>query len=224
MLQKQENFMSMCGVTDDYMTANAGIVGGVVALQASHMTLKGDIAIVKGYQMIQDTNITGWAGKKGEKKTEAIDITMKIVSGVTGYALFKNDKVLFEEVNYTKSKLEGMRDEEVDVACNIVNAKATAVGFPALADYGLVAGDLAAQTAAIGVYVAVKQMPSGKEDEKQVATKGIADTITKIRLNFDIMDRLVKTLSVSQPEFVTNYFNAREIYDLGGGKEKPPTP
>jgi hypothetical protein len=64
-------------------------------------------------------------------------------------------------------------------------------------------------------------MPSGKVDERQVAKKNIEDTVDLMRKDFDLMDRVVKTMKDSQPEFVEKYFNAREIYDIGVRHEAP---
>ena len=222
--QKIENFMSMCGATDDLLTAEIAIVGGVIALKNGHLTLKNEISVVKAFQMIQETNLSGWAARKGSVKADMIIKSMKIVDGVSAFALTTGDEVLAGEMNYTTSKLEVMRDEQVDVACKLINAKATAVGAPALADYNLVAADLTDQTAAIGLYAAVKQMPSGKVDERQAAKKGVEDTVVLLRKNFEVMDKVVNTMGDSEPEFVKKYFNAREIYDLGVRHEKPAVP
>jgi hypothetical protein len=220
--QKIENFMSMSGSVDDTLTDEVAIVGAVPALATGHLNLKSKIALVKGYQLIQGTQLSGWATKKGTLKEDMADKSMKIVNGVTAYALAKEDSVLFEEMNYSKSKLSTMRDEEADVTCDLINTKASAIPILDLKNYGLLAADLTNQTDAIGLYKAVKQMPSGKVDERQVAKKGVEDTVALMRKDFDLMDRVVKTLNDTQPEFVTRYFNAREIYDLGV-RHDPPT-
>lgn len=218
----QENYISMCTAVDDTCAAESVIVAGVPALQTGHINLKKNIALVKAFQLIQDTKLSGWAAKKGNLKDDMITKSMKIVEGASAYAIASGDEVLQGELKYTKSELGEMRDEQVDVACNLINAKAGAIPIASLADYNIVAADFTNQTTAIGLYSAVRQMPSGKEDEKQVATKGIADTIELMRKNFKVMDKLVNTLKDSEPDFVKRYFNSREIYDLGVRHEQPP--
>lgn len=226
MLKEQENYMSMVGSVDDYMVDEVAIVSALPALQAKHNELVAKTAIVKGYQLIQGTSVKGWTKKKKELKGDMITKTMKIVSGVTAYALDKKDSVLFEEVNFTKSKLEGLGDEEVDVMCVLVHDKATGLGV-AVQDYGLLPADITAQATATGLYVAVKQMPGGKVDERQVATVRIKEGISDLRDIFKTMDRIVKTMADTEPDFVDRYFYAREIYDIGVRHEpvaEPPVP
>jgi hypothetical protein len=226
MLKEHENYMSMVGTVDDLLVEEAGIVTAIPALQAKHNELVAKTAVVKGYQLIQETSIKGWTKRKKELKGDMIKKTMKIVSGVTAYALDKNETVLFEEVNYTKTKLEDLGDEEVDVACVLVHDKAAGLGI-AVQDYGLLPADVTAQATATGLYVAVKQMPSGKADDRQVATARIKEGISDIRAIFKTMDRIVKTMADTEPDFVDKYFNAREIYDIGVRHEpvvEPPVP
>jgi len=79
------------------------------------------------------------------------------------------------------------------------------------------------QQTAIGDYSASSQLPSTKEDARQVITSQIDGKISEIRGVLEIIDSLVKTFEATEPAFVEEYFNSREIYDLGGGGggEKP---
>lgn len=225
MLKTQENYLSMCVTTDDYCTENSTTLATVPALVLAHDRLKDNINVVKAYQAVSENDISGWTTSKGSLKTNMIDKTLKLVNGIGAYALDKNDSVLYNEVNYSRSKLESMRDEEVDVKCNLINEKGVAVGVALFVDYGLAAADFTAQEAAVTSYVAVKQKPSGKSDERETARDNITTTIGIIRKDFELMDRLVKTLAETKPDFVTGYFKAREIYDIGVRHEpEEPTP
>ena len=213
--KKQENYMSMCAVVSDTLTAEPTVVATVPALANAFIDFTFNITTVKGYQAIQDTQLKGWATQKDSRKDDMITKTLKVINGLSAFAMVSNDEVLKEEVNYSRSKLEGLRDEDVDVVCNLIYTKANLISIISLADYGLVLADLTAQYAAIGLYTAVKQMPSGKVDERQVAKDGIEVTIGKLRKNLELMDKLVKTMIDPAGEFVKKYFNAREIYDIG---------
>ncbi len=223
--KKTENYMSMTTAVNDLLTREVGIVSSLVGLQTAHNDLIAKIAVERGYQLIQETGITGWATKKGEKKGDMITKAVKVVSGGTAYALANNDPVLFDEINYSKSRLETMRDEEVDLACKLIHDKASPI-VVALVDYGILPADLTSLAAATGLYSAVKQMPSEKVDERQVAADGMKEAISDIRGIFEKMDRIVKTLQDTEPDFVKNYFNSREVYDIGVRHEPvvPPVP
>lgn len=213
MEKRQENFLSMCATVDTTCTGEPGIIGSLAALQQCHTDLKAGIAEVKAYMLVQATDLSGWTVSKKNLRIEMIEKTLKLVNGVTAYALANDDPVLFDETNYSRRKLLRMRDEEVDVACKLVWERCSAI-VAALADYGLAAADLTAQSAAIVKYAEIKTKPSLKEDEVQVATEGIARTLGKIRKVFKVMDRLVRGMQDTRPEFADKYFNSREIYDL----------
>lgn len=213
MEKKQENFLSMCGVVDTFCKAEAVIIGSLAALQQCHTDLQTGIAATKAYMLIQETDLKGWTRSKNSMKLEMIVKTMKLVNSVTAYALANSNHVLYSETNYNKKKFLHMRDEEVNVVCSLVGTKCSGI-IAELADYGLTAADLTAQSAAILKYNDIKSKPSVKEDEVQVATEGIATSLSKIRKVFRVMDRIVRGMQDTQPKFVKKYFNSREIYDL----------
>jgi hypothetical protein len=218
---KDANFISMCGVVDDLMLRESVTVNTVPALVAGHTEHHSLIAREKAYQLIQSEKTKGITGKKGETKNGMIDLTMKIIHGTRAYAIKINDIILKENMNYSKSKLEDLDDESVDVICNLINTKASAVPVANLADYNLTAADFTAQSTAVGLYSITKELPSGKIDEKQVATDGIKKTLKALRNNLEIMDNLVKTMEADYPDFFDNYFKAREVYDIGVRHKKP---
>lgn len=223
--KRNERYMSMCAVVDDLCTTEAGIVGHIPALVTAHTRLTNNITLVKGYQAIAENDIKGWTTSKGVLKSTMVTKTLKLSNGVGAYALATGNDVLYQEVNVSKSALEALKDEDVAVKCKLINTKGTEVGVAAFAVYGLEAGDFAAQEEAVDAYLAVKQKPSGMSDERETARVNIEKTIGEIRENFVLMDKLVKTFVGTQDTFVTNYFKAREIYDIGVRHEpEEPTP
>lgn len=223
--KRNERFMSMCGVVDDLCTTEAGIIGHIPALVTAHVRLTNNITLVKGFQAISENDIKGWTTSKGVLKSTMVTKTLKLSNGISAYALATENKVLYQEVNVSKSALEAIKDEDVAVKCKLINTKGTEVGAAALEDYGLAEADFAAQAEAVDAYLAVKQKPSGKSDERETARVNIEKTIGEIRKILVLMDKLVKTLTGSQDTFVTNYFKAREIYDIGVRHEpEEPTP
>lgn len=213
MNKRQENYISMCGAVDTTCKEEAVVVSSLAALQDCHNDLISNIARVKEYMAVQGSNIKGWTKKKKQARLDMIKKTLKLMNGATGYALVIKDFVLFGELNFSMRNLVRRRDEEIDVFCEMVNTKCSGIAAM-LGDYGVTVTDVTTQAAAVVEYRKVKQKPNEKEDEKQVATEGIARTIKKIRGVFKIMDKVVRTMEDSEPEFVKRYFNSREVYDL----------
>lgn len=203
----------MCAAVDMTCTEEAAVVGSLPALQNCHNELKFMIAKAKDYLMVQASNIKGWTKAKRKAKMDMIQKTMKLSNGGAGWALANNDLVLYREVNFSVRKLVRKRDEEVDVICELVNSKCS--GVPGgLSDFGVTSADFAAQLELVENYRKLKQKPTEKENEQEVATEGLASTIVKIRGIFKVMDKVVRTLEDTETDFVTRYFKSREIYDL----------
>ena len=128
------------------------------------------------------------------------------------------------EVNYSESDLKNTRDEHVASKCQIIQDRANTHAL-ALADYNVTAGMITDQQTAIGDYSASSQLPNTVEDARQVVTTQIDGTIDQLRDVLKILDEIVKTFKATEPAFVEEYFNSREIYDLGGGGGgEAPTP
>jgi len=226
MKQTAENYLSMCTTVVEFCDLNTTTIESIPALKTNYLVLKSHLAVLNGFQTIQATDIKGWAAKKGGLKSDMIEKAIKAVNGLTAFALSANDTVLFNEVNYTKSKLNALRDEEVNVVCTLIHTRGNE-RIAEITDFGVSSDDLNKLSEAIGLYEAVRQMPSEKEDERQFATKAIDETIGKIRQVFKIIDRIVRSLKISNTEFYEKYFNAREIYDIGvrhQPDEPTPTP
>ena len=222
MTDDQENFLSMCGVVKTKCDSDPLAWNVVPAFVTQYSIFNTDMSALQALKTAQETDIKGFTTDKGVKRGDMEDKTIDLVNGLKGFALATSNNILLEEINYTKSDLRNARDEYVTSKCQIVQDRAN-TNAVALVDYNITAGMITDQQAAIGIYSAVSQMPSMKEDEKQAVTSQIAVTIGKLRDTLKIMDSIAKTFKNTNPTFMEEYFNAREIYDLGGrgGGEAP---
>ena len=220
---RQENYLSMC-VSCKTTTDNKQLIWmGTPAFVTQYSIYNTDLSTLQSLKTAQEQNLKGFILDKAEKKGDMITRTMGLVSGLKAYAMTENNNVLLEEVSYSESDLKGTRDELVASKCQIVQDRAKTHEL-ALAGYNVTAAMITDQQTSIGDYSVASQLPSTKEDARQVITSQIETTISKIRDVFKILDELVKTFKATEPAFVEEYFNSREIYDLGGGGGEEPTP
>ena len=220
----QENYLSMCVATKVTLDNNNPIWAGTPAMvtQTSDYYLK--LSTLQSLKTAQEIDITGYAVDKGAKKQDMITQTMGLIGGLKAYAMAESNHVLLEEVNYSETNLKETRDEMVASKCQIIQDRANTHSL-ALVGYNVTAVMITDQQTAIGDYSASSQLPSTVEDAKQVVTTQIDGTISQLRDVLKISDEIVKTFKATEPAFVEEYFNSREIYDLGGGGgEEPPTP
>ncbi len=225
MNDRQENYLSMCVATKTTLDLHNPTWAGTPAFVTQDTDYNLKLSTLQSLKTLQETDITGYAVEKGAKKEDMISKTMGIIGGLKAYALAESNNVLLEEIDYTESDLKGTRDELVASKCQIVQDRANTFGL-VLLGYNVTAAMITDQQTAIGDYSVASQLPSTKEDARQVITSQIEGTIGQLRSVLEIIDSLVKTFEATQPAFVEEYFNSREIYDLGGGGggEPPPSP
>ena len=223
MTDKEENYLSMCVAVKTKCDSDPSALNGTPAFVTQYSIFNTDLSTFQALRTAQEQDIKGFTTDKHVKRGDMEEKTMDLVNGLKGFALATSNNILLEEINYTKSELRNDRDENVVSKCQIVQDRAN-TNAVALADYNITAGMITDQQAAIGIYSAVSQMPSVKGDEKQAITSQIGTTIEKIRDTFKILDSIAKTFKNTNPTFMEEYFNAREIYDLGGRGGEPPTP
>lgn len=214
MNKSQENYLSMCVALSGTCDKFNSVWTTSGAFVASYTDFKSNVALLQETARLQLTEITGYAVDKADKKIDMIKNTMIVINGMKAYAIVKNNSVLLNEINYSKSDLENTRDELVAEKCQLINERALVL-VAELAEYNLSNAQITLQQNSIASYKAISQMPSEKKDAKQYLTAKVEQTITLIREKLVVLDSLANTFKESNPDFVSEYFNSREIYDLG---------
>lgn len=224
MNDRQENFLSMNVAVKTTCDGNASVWNGTPYFVTHYSNLNTKISELQALKTAQELDIKGFTLDKGGKKNDMISQTMTLINALVAFARAENNMILLEEVNYTKTDLDRARDEIIVSKCQIVQDRAITY-MAQLAGINITNQMIIDHQASIGVYSAVSQMPSTKEDERQVITTQIDSTIGQIRDIFKILDPIAKTFSTVNATFMQAYFNSREIYDLGGGgtETQPPT-
>ncbi|MEZ5084331.1 MAG: carboxypeptidase regulatory-like domain-containing protein [Bacteroidales bacterium] len=211
----QENKFTMYEATMAIMDEYEAIWTTVAAVSDITSKITNIITDIGNFRQIQVADTTGITIDKNAIKEDLIQATLKVINGLVAYAVVNDDNELRNRVNYTRSDLEYSRE-------NILVDKARLIYETALP----LAADLVAYLVAQEDIDAITNLL--KDFEQALPEKRLAVTQSKysteaIRDKFreadgllrNKLDKLILIFQPANPEFVSRYFNARIIIDLG---------
>jgi hypothetical protein len=151
---------------------------------------------------------------------------LKVSGSLLAYASVTNNAELTGIADYTKSELMKARDNIFYDKARIIYEAAQPLATQ-LAGYNIVAADITQFQTLLGQFLTTIPKRRNATAVSKSATTAIGglfkdvDAILKNKL-----DKLVLSFRVTNPDFYTNYLNARIIVDLGAGKgpEEEPIP
>jgi hypothetical protein len=162
----------------------------------------------------QDTTTNGATETKEEARKELEDQVLRVCRTVTLLASMNDDDDMSGIVAASSSKLSKMRDMElVGFGKKVLDYTGT-LDPTSLTPLGLTAAMLEATGEQLDTFTALVGLPSRREAKSQTGTKELAQVITELRAILDErLDPAADVLSYTQPGFVDEYYNAREIND-----------
>jgi len=165
--------------------------------------------------MEQAEIITGYSAEKIETRAKLIGATMKVVHGVRTLAIFTDDTLLEESVNFTYSDLRNSRDNVLtDITGNVYGiAQPLTAG---LAEYLVTEADIEIVNSLRTEFLGQIGQPRAAKVRSKNATEELARKFeeTDVLLK-EKMDRTIMIFKGANPRFVEKYFGAREVIDLG---------
>jgi len=149
------------------------------------------------------------------------DIAVRCAAATFAYAASQSNNTLKAQVDFTETKLNAKKKDEVDDVCQTIR-EVTDANIANVSNYGVSAGDTSSLQTAINLYRTSMQNPRQAKITKDEATNEIKKLIRDVIDNSfkDQMDKMVNTLKYSNPRFVSRYFSAREIINLGSTTAK----
>ena len=149
------------------------------------------------------------------------DIALRCAAATFAYAASQSNNTLKAQVDFTETKLNAKKKDEVDDVCQTIR-EVTDANIANVSSYGVSAGDTSSLQTAINLYRTSMQNPRQAKITKDEAANEIKKIIRDIIDNSfkDQMDKMVNTLKNSNPRFVSRYFSAREIINLGSTTAK----
>lgn len=183
---------------------------------------KARISSIKTLGEQQDSATGGIAENKTTARKTMSDAAFEIASAIHVYAINQADKELAEKVKFSVTDLLAGKDTESSKRCTGIYTIAQA-SLAAIADYGVTAEKVDNLNILIGAYDGLLVGPQTAKAKIKTITAQLATEFDKAdELLNDHLDKLMVQFKTSQPAFYSDYANARNIIDSGGGHASPP--
>lgn len=216
MKNENSNRVNMINATITLCDANTTATAGITGFAGVLATVKGKIVLINSLNQLGDGTTTGVTLDTKLLRKTMTEHALKCANATLAYANSINNNTLKALVNFTESKLNGMKKEDVDDACQGIHDAANANSAGAF-NFGIGAADITDLQTSIDVYRIGTQNPRQAIITKSHAIKQ-ADTMireTISNLLVGQMDKMVNTLKLTNRGFWDGYKQAREIIDLG---------
>ena len=216
MTGNQSDRLDMYDVVLTYIQNTNVIAATRAGLITGKTNLAAVVAEIKQKVAAQGTQTGGSSDEKEVMKGELALVMFSVTSGTYGYASSIENLILKEEMNYSLSELQKLRDDTIETVCNNIKSKVEAhLGVP-LEGFGVDAEVLEIMEAAKSAYVESKDKPREAAVDKKVQTDALGPLFTKATgILHDIMDKAANTLNATEKDWFSGYHNARMIITTG---------
>ncbi|MCG3167393.1 MAG: hypothetical protein POELPBGB_03183 [Bacteroidia bacterium] len=173
------------------------------------------ITLIQNTENRQQRTTKGVTGDKKVKKAALIEKMLVVSGGIQSFANDTGNQELYELVNFTSSDLEKVGDSLLIDRANLILTTGNTHAADILPK-GITAIILGELQTLITEYDELAPSPRNLISNKKTATEqlvtlfGETDELLKKNL-----DKLMMQFKASNPEFYIDYFNNREIIDLG---------
>jgi len=207
--------------TLEVLDKHGALVGSVPAVVSVKSTLVNKTQEIRNANMIQLTTTKGKTTTKAQRKAGLADMGYGIAASVQAYASVTGNTDLYLEVNFGRSAILKMEDEQIQQVCTIIlNAGMT--NLANLGDYGVTAAKLTALETRIANWHQDSQSPRVAIAARKVATMAIPVLLNQMEVILkDQLDKLMVLFKDSEPTFYNTYLEARKVVDAGHGAKGP---
>lgn len=213
MTSKQEAKLNMYHAVINYCDDNAAITATVPAFGTAFSAFENKVEAIEETAQLEAQVITGITIDKKVLRTSLTEQASGIAAVVYAYASGISNNTLKEEVNFSKSDLAVLRDDQLTPTVRNIHIKATD-NLAALATYGITAPTLDAFDDLIDDYAAAVPTPRNAAAQRKAYATALknhfkdADSILK-----DQLDKLAVQFKSTNPDFYNTYKNNRIIID-----------
>jgi hypothetical protein len=199
-----------------YCTTNAAATAGISAFAGVKATADNKLILIDTLNQLSKTSVVGVTLDTTIIRQTMTNIALKCGDAVSAYASSVNNNTLRQAVTYTYSVMSKMKKEDIDDICQQIHDAAN-THIAAAGAFGYDATDVTDLATAINLYRTSMQNPRAFTVSKKQANANIKTLVREIVDNLfeRQMDRMAKTLRLTNPEFVQGYFFSREIINLG---------
>lgn len=207
----QRSVLAMSLVTIDYLNSvEPSIISGIPLFDSYYLPFKENVTMLNSELVSQMINRKGYAVDKKDIKEKMCLLGDAISDSVVAYAVNINDSVLEGEMTFTFSELHRFGDAECFAANQLIYDKAKAK-LDNLGTYGVDGVMMDKYLGLIHDYQLATPVPKNQIINKKMATEEIKDLFKANTVYLNKMDKLVKVLKLSNPDFVMHYFASRKL-------------
>ncbi len=200
----------------DFCTANTASTSGITAFAGVLTTVKNKMILIDSLDAIVKSTTTGVTLDTNQLRAAMTSMALRASNAVIAFASPAHNNTLIAQVNYSPTELKHMAKDEVDDVCDAIHT-AMHTNILSLAAYGITPADDTDLATAISLYRLSMSDPRQVIISKKDAGVQIKTLIkeTTSELFKQQMDRMVNTLIGSDDNFVSQYYSAREVLNLG---------
>ncbi|MCG3166305.1 MAG: hypothetical protein POELPBGB_02083 [Bacteroidia bacterium] len=215
------NRVNMIRATLTWCTNNPAPTSGIPEFANAKATADTKLVLIDNLNMIAGGTSVGVTLDTNALRKAMSDIGFRCGRSLNAYAVTVGNNTLKLKVDFKKTDFKEMKKDEVDDVCQVIHDEAN-TNFAAAGGYGYTMADVTDLQTAISLYRTAMQNPRQAIISKSQAIlqiKSISRNIIDISFK-EIMDGMVQTLEVVNPNFVSSYFQAREIINIGSTTAK----
>ena len=224
MTQDQDNIRTMFQTTISFLDDNNSIWSGTAAFADAVTRAKSGVDALDTAADTQQTPTTGMTVDKAQARDDLEEKTLALADQLAALAAKNSDNTLAAKVQMTKSSLDQMPDSDLEQSAERVSGLATD-NMPALAAYGVAAGDVLALDSARATFAGIKTAPRQATAERKAQTQSLSQLIKNVRSIFrNEIDKMMTPYKKTNTDFYNGYFAARVIINLPGTHPSPIEP
>ncbi|MFN8323685.1 MAG: carboxypeptidase-like regulatory domain-containing protein [Chitinophagales bacterium] len=216
MKTENSNRVNMINANITFCDANSTATSGIPAFAIALAAVKAKMLLINSYNQIGEGTTKGVTlDTKGLRKNMS-DLALKCANATLAFANSTSNNTLAALVNFTETKLNALKKEDVDDVCQGIHDATNANSVGAL-NFGIVASDITDLQSSIDLYRVASQNPRQAIISKSQAKKQVANMVREVIDDLLVaqMDKMVNTLKPTNKTFWDGYRQSREILDLG---------
>lgn len=211
---RQENTLTMWNVVNNYLTSTNATWSSLPAFANAVTRFRNKLNATASYLSTQSSMTSGVTTDKMNAMKLAIEQAIIISASVQAYARDNNNNTLYKDLGFSRSGLARLSDTDLVVKLKFIHAQATA-NLASLSDYGITAAKLTAYMTLITNFSSQLTAPRSRQILIKTATKDLGTLFREGRNELNTMDKLINQFIASGGDFVSNYYNARQLINLG---------
>lgn len=215
------NRVNMINANITFCDANTAITAGIPSFGTVLGSVKSKMVLINSLNQIAEGTTKGVTLDTKALRKEMTALALKCANATLAFANSTSNNTLAALVNYSESKLNGLKKEEVDDVCQAIR-DATDANIAGASSFGVTPTDVTDLQAAIDLYRISSQNPRQAIITRSQAKKQVATMVREVidDLLVKQLDKMANTLKLTDKNFVDGYKQSREIIDLGSTTAK----